>query len=206
LGLRDPDKLNKVLGAKLWWRWLRGGNDLWKQLWRHKYNMPDSTEDIYRMQETPKGSAIWDLASQNRDIVEKNVFWEIRGGGEAKFWDENWQQRGKMSRIQKIQKIQDKIGDNHIYVKDYWKENELDGIWRKWTKPEEWGIEIDQEQQETFMKEVESRKVKARTGRDIIRWGKSTKGSFTVKEAYYLTDQQEVTEGNQDWKGIWGKN
>jgi len=168
--------------------------------------MPDSTEGIYQMQETPKGSAIWDLASQNRDIVENNVFWEIRGGGEAKFWDENWQQRGKMSRIQKIQNIQDKIGDNHIYVKDYWKENELDGIWRKWTKPEEWGIEIDQEQQETFMKEVESRKVKARTGRDIIRWGKSTKGSFTVKEAYYLTDQQEVTEGNQDWKGIWGKN
>jgi len=28
LGLRDLDKLNKVLGAKLWWRWLRGGNDL----------------------------------------------------------------------------------------------------------------------------------------------------------------------------------
>eukprot|EP00253_Pinus_taeda_P015937 PITA_15937 len=164
LGLRDPDKLNKVLGAKLWWRWLRGGNDLWKQLWRHK------------------------------------------GGGEAKFWDENWQQRGNMNRIQKIQNIQDKIGDNHINVKDYWKENELDGIWRKWTTPEEWGIEIDQEQQGAFMKEVESRKVKARTGRDIIRWGKSTKGSFTVKEAYYLADQQEVTEGNQDWKVIWGKN
>jgi len=48
------------------------------------------------------------------------------------------------------------------------------------------------------MEEVESRKVKARTGRDILRWGKSTKGSFTVKEAYYLADQQEVTEGNQD--------
>eukprot|EP00253_Pinus_taeda_P006333 PITA_06333 len=56
------------------------------------------------------------------------------------------------------------------------------------------------------MKEVESRKVKARTGKDIIRWGKSMKGSFTVKEAYYLADQQEVTERNQNWKGIWGKN
>ena len=40
LGLRDPSKLIKILGAKLWWRWLRGGNDLWKQLWRYKYNMP----------------------------------------------------------------------------------------------------------------------------------------------------------------------
>ena len=105
--------------------------------------MPDSTEAIYRMQETPKGLAIWELASQNRDIVEKNAFWEIRGGGEAKFWDENLQQREKKSSIQRIQNIQDKIGDNHTYVKDYWKENELDGIWRKWTTLEDWGIETD---------------------------------------------------------------
>lgn len=33
LGLRDLEKVNKVLGAKLWWRWLRGGNDLWKVIW-----------------------------------------------------------------------------------------------------------------------------------------------------------------------------
>eukprot|EP00253_Pinus_taeda_P033746 PITA_33746 len=206
LGLRDPGKLNKILGAKLWWRWMRGGNDLWKKLWRHKYNMPDSTEAIYRMQETPRGSKIWELASQNRDIVGKNVFWEIRGGGEAKFWDENSHQREKMSNIQRIHNMQNKIGDNHVYVKDYWKENELDGIWRKWTPMEEWGIETDQEQHEAFMKEVESSKVKARTRKHIIRWGKSTKGSFTVKEAYYLVDQEEITERNQDWKGIWGKN
>ena len=74
LGLRDPEKLNKVLGAKLWWRWLRGGNDLWKTIWRHKYNMPDTTVDIYRLRETPKGSTIWDLARQNRDIVERHAF------------------------------------------------------------------------------------------------------------------------------------
>lgn len=115
------------------------------------------------MKETPKGSAIWDLARQNRDIVERNAFWEIQGGGEAKLWDEKWQQRGKISRIQKIQNIQEKIGDNRIYVKDYWKEDELDGIWQKWIRPEEWDIEIDQEQQEAFMKEVDSRKIKART-------------------------------------------
>eukprot|EP00253_Pinus_taeda_P023411 PITA_23411 len=206
LGLRDPSKLNKILGAKLWWRWMRGGNDLWKQLWRHKYNMTDSTEDIYCMQETPKGSTIWELASQNQDIVNKNIFWEIRAGGEAKFWDENWHQREKMSSIQRIQGIQNKIGDNHMYVKDYWKENELDGIWRKWTPLEDWGIETNQEQQEAFRKEVESRKVKERTGKDIIRWGKSTKGNFTIKEAYYLTDQQDATKRNQEWKVFWGKN
>ena len=85
LGLRDPGKLNRVLGEKLWWQWLKGGNDLWKEIWRHKYNMPSTTEDIYRLEETLKGSDIWDLARHNRDIVERNAFWEIRGGGEARF-------------------------------------------------------------------------------------------------------------------------
>lgn len=168
--------------------------------------MPNTTVDIYRQKETPKGSAIWDLARQNRDIVERHAFWEIRGGEEANFWDEKWQQRGKMNGIQNIQHIQERIGDNRKYVKDYWKQNELDGIWRKWTRPNEWDIEIDQEQQEIFIKELESRKIKARSGRDILIWGNSMKGSFTVKEAYYLADSQDINEENQDWKVIWGGN
>eukprot|EP00253_Pinus_taeda_P017089 PITA_17089 len=90
LGLRDPERLNKVLGAKLWWCWLRGGNDLWKVIWRRKYNMSNTSVDILRQRETPKGSTIWDLARQNRDIVENHIFWEIRGGGEANFWEEKW--------------------------------------------------------------------------------------------------------------------
>ena len=146
LGLRDPEKLNKVLGAKLWWHWLREGNDLWKAIWRLKYNMPDTTVDILRQRETPKGSTIWDLARQNRDIVENHIFWEVRGGGEANFWEEKWQQKEKMSKIPSIQQLQEKIGGNRNHVKDYWKENELDGIWRKWTDPSEWDCDINQEQ------------------------------------------------------------
>eukprot|EP00253_Pinus_taeda_P015299 PITA_15299 len=206
LGLRDPSKLNKILGAKLWWHWLRGGNDLWKQLWRYKYNMPSSPEEIYRIQEIPRGSNIWELASQNRDIVNDNIFWEIRAGKEANFWDEKWHQREKMNNIQGIQDIQNKIGNNFRYIKDYWKENEEDGIWRKWKSLEDWHIETNQEQQEVFWKEIESRKVKVREGKDIIRWGKSTKRTFTVREAYYLTDQQAASERTQEWKIFWGKN
>eukprot|EP00253_Pinus_taeda_P019798 PITA_19798 len=198
-------KIREILRKFIW-----GGSSQQKKWtlvsWKHLTKRKEEGGLGLRDPGNPEGSTIWELASQNRDIVGKNVFWEIRDGGEAKFWDENWQQREKMSSIQRTQNIQNKIGDNHIYVKDYWKENELDGIWRKWTTLEDWGIETDQEQQDTFMKEVESRKVKARTGKDIIRWGKSTNGSFTVKETYYLADQQEVTERNQDWKGIWDKN
>jgi len=56
------------------------------------------------------------------------------------------------------------------------------------------------------MKEVNSRKIKARTGKDILRWGNSTKGTFTIKEAYYLADTQVINEENQEWMIIWRSN
>jgi hypothetical protein len=32
LGLRDPGKLNNIMGAKIWWRWLKYPRELWVQL------------------------------------------------------------------------------------------------------------------------------------------------------------------------------
>jgi len=77
--------LNKVLGAKLWWRWMQGGNDLWKRIWTQKYNMSASTAERLRAEGIPKGSSIWELASQNRHIVNNHAFWEIREGSSARF-------------------------------------------------------------------------------------------------------------------------
>jgi len=50
---------------------------------------------------------------------------------------------------------------------------------------------------------MESRRIKIRTGPDILKWGKSTKGTFLVKEAYYLATRQEREEEVLDWKQIW---
>lgn len=44
LGVRDPEIVNKVFGAKLWWRWVQGGTDVWKNIWNRKYGMLDSIE------------------------------------------------------------------------------------------------------------------------------------------------------------------
>lgn len=103
-----------------------------------------------------------------------------------------------------MQSIQQKaIREGREHVRDYWKEGETNGIWRIWRKPEEWDENIDQEQQGIYIKELESRKIKARPGLDILRWGKSTKRAFTVKEAYYLTTHQEREEEIAEWKVIW---
>lgn len=78
LSLRYPYSLNQVMGAKLWWRWMKGGEDLWKRIWTKKYNMPTRPQEISRLREALKGSTIWNLASQNRELISKHAFWEIR--------------------------------------------------------------------------------------------------------------------------------
>lgn len=89
--------------------------------------MPDSTGEILRQRETPKGSSIWDLARQNRDLVEKHTFWEIRGGEEAKFWEDRWQHKERISNIQGLQHLRERIEGDKLYVKDYWKANDTEG-------------------------------------------------------------------------------
>eukprot|EP00253_Pinus_taeda_P020685 PITA_20685 len=160
LGLRDPWTLNQVLTAKLRWRWIQGGPDLWKEIWTTKYNMPLTLEEILREQDMPRGSDIWNISIQSRDLVDRHIFWEIRGGQIARFWDEAWQQREKMLNLQEDQKT-------------------------------------------IFGKEIDSRKIKKREGRDILRWGKETKGIFTIKEAYKVKIQQDQGEEEQKWKRIW---
>eukprot|EP00253_Pinus_taeda_P010380 PITA_10380 len=206
LGLRDPEVLNRVLGAKLWWRWLSGGNDLWKTIWKTKYRMPNSPVEILRQQETPKGSAIWELACQNRDLIKKHTFWEIRGGSEASFWDDRWQQRERLNSIQNLHQIWDRIEGNRTNVRDYWNVNEMTEGWRVWEDPIVWDWELNSDFQEIYKKEMGSRKIRVRNGNDILRWGNSMKGSFTTKEAYYLMDAQNRDDKNLEWKTIWESN
>eukprot|EP00253_Pinus_taeda_P026566 PITA_26566 len=157
-----------------------------------------------RIENTPKGSSIWNLVSQNRELINQYAFWEIRGGEKAKFWEDGWQQKGKMKEIQTLQDLQQRaqrIGMDN--VKDYWVEGENREIWRKWKKPGEWTENINLETEEIFLKEMDLRRIRNRSGEDILRWGKTMRGTFTVKEAYFLITRHNQDEEDQDWKRIW---
>eukprot|EP00253_Pinus_taeda_P030826 PITA_30826 len=204
LGLRDLEILNKVLGAKLWWRWLQGGIDVWKKIWDYKYNMPEQIEEKLKIQNPPQGSSIWNLASQNRELIKQYAFWEIRGGEKAAFWEDGWQQKRKLNEIQILQNLQQRaqrLGMDK--VKDYWLAEEDKEIWRKWKRPGEWTENISREIEEGYLREMELRKIRSRTGEDILRWGKTMRGSFTVKEAYFLSTRQNQDEEAHDWKKLW---
>lgn len=73
------------------------------------------------------------------------------------------------------------------YVREFWNEEHIEEYWRIWKNLEEWERTIDGKQKELYIKEMKTRKIAIRTGPDILRWGYSTKGTFTIKEAYNLT-------------------
>lgn len=69
LGLHDPDILSKVLGAKLWWRWLKEIRNPWAKLWKQKYAIDWQETDHIRMTGHIRGSQIWNKASENKALV-----------------------------------------------------------------------------------------------------------------------------------------
>jgi exonuclease III len=74
LGIRDPSIMNKVLSAKIWWRWLKNPTDLWAKLWRKKYAPNTAENNLIRWNGDNTGSLIWTAAKQNRQIVTQHAF------------------------------------------------------------------------------------------------------------------------------------
>jgi len=90
LGLHDPETLSRVVGAKLWWRWLKDLESPWAKVWKQKNAQNWQERDHIRMLGLIKGSHIWNLAWENRSIIQKHSFWEIRDGSLEIFWEDNW--------------------------------------------------------------------------------------------------------------------
>lgn len=120
LGLDDPEILNKVLGAKLWWRWLKELDAPWAKVWKQKYENNWKERELIRMSGIIKGSHIWNKAWENRAIVQKHNFWEIRYGNLAWFSEDNWQQEPKLLR-EEFDNIKNDTDDKGLHrVNDFW--------------------------------------------------------------------------------------
>ncbi len=58
----DLEILNKVLGAKLWWRWVKDPKAQWASIWKEKYASSWHYSELIRMPGKMKGSPIWNEA------------------------------------------------------------------------------------------------------------------------------------------------
>jgi hypothetical protein len=69
LELRDPEKINQVVGAKMWWRWLKHPTILWAQILKQKYALTTRAEQLIRFNDQIQGSNIWNMTWLNRQLV-----------------------------------------------------------------------------------------------------------------------------------------
>ena len=75
-------------------------------VWHHKYAHLWPKNQLIRYDRTPPGSHIWTMAQQNRDLVQKHRFWEIRDGQEAFFLRDAWKQKGNLADLVGIDDLQ----------------------------------------------------------------------------------------------------
>jgi hypothetical protein len=133
LGLRDPAILNKVLSAKIWWRWLKRPQDLWAQLWRKKYIPTWPETELIRWTGQSPGSLIWNAVRTNRDLITDHSFWELQNGSSSNFWSDSWQQLPPLNKDLTLSHLIPHTTVVGLHkVKDYWKPFDPGEIWCTW--------------------------------------------------------------------------
>lgn len=90
LGLRDPEVMNKVLSAKIWWRWVTNKGEPWAHLWHKKYAKGWARLGLICWDQNYLGSSIWQEANANRQMVKEHSLWEVGNGEEANFFRDSW--------------------------------------------------------------------------------------------------------------------
>eukprot|EP00253_Pinus_taeda_P002045 PITA_02045 len=195
--------LNRVLGAKIWWRWLKDIQAPWEKLWKHKYASKWKEENLIRMTGQVKGSTIWNRAWENRALVQNHSFWEIKNGNLAWFWEDNWQQEDKLRSEDLAYIHTDTISKGLNWVSDYWDQARNDKKWRTWKLPNYSGMGMLHTQATALQGILDKRKILNSKLNDQLRWGKNKTGLFNLKEAKRIDAGLNHPNTDKTWKEIW---
>ena len=69
LGLRDPEVVGEVQGAKIWWRWCNYKQEPWAKIWHIKYARGCPNTQLVRFNGDPQRSHIWQKAREGRKLI-----------------------------------------------------------------------------------------------------------------------------------------
>ena len=97
LSLRDHLDNNKVMSAKIWWRWVNYSDEPRAKLWHLKYVPHWPKNSLVRFGKYILGSSIWKTTQENMGLVQKHSFWEVHNGQMARFSSEALNQEPTIS-------------------------------------------------------------------------------------------------------------
>eukprot|EP00253_Pinus_taeda_P017267 PITA_17267 len=200
LGLHDLGIINRVLGAKIWWRWLKEIQAPYAKLWKQKYAREWQEKNLIRMTGQVKGSVIWNRAWENRALIQNHSFWENRNGNLAWFLEDNWQQEDNL-RSEELADIHiDTINKGLRWVSDYWDQSRNNGKWITWKLLDYSGMGMLHTQAIALKGLLYKRKILNSTLDDQLRWGKNKIYLFNIKEAKRIDSGLNLPNTDQTWK------
>jgi hypothetical protein len=164
--------MNKVLRAKIWWRWLKNPRDLWARLWRKKYAPNVTEKNLIRWNGDNLGSLIWTMAKKNRQLVTGYALWEIRNGETTLFWKYSWKQSPVLDNEDWARDIytQDTLA-GLTRVVYYWQDNPPEDTWGCWHLDRE-RINLEAHVDLVpWQEELAKWKIPKISGEDILHWG-----------------------------------
>eukprot|EP00253_Pinus_taeda_P031183 PITA_31183 len=199
IGLRDPEHSNAVMVAKIWWKWLTYPDTPWARLWHAKYASNLPLEEIIRMTEMSKGSAMWNSAIKHGELIQNHSFWEVKEGSSARFWTDSWQQLPALNTL--IQGIQDQEMNYMDKINKFWNCH-TNSDHREWKPTNQIIPDSTEAIQLSLSTELKKRKILKEAGEDKLRRGYEEKGIFTAKEAYRILLKDRFNK-DKVWEKIW---
>lgn len=87
-GMRKAEGMNKALLAKLGWRLLTQGEEMWAKILRVKYGIGDSGPPVFRREE--RASPTWRGLEWAANLLHEGIKWKVVDGRKVRFWSDNW--------------------------------------------------------------------------------------------------------------------
>jgi hypothetical protein len=125
-------------------------------------------------------------------------------GQNALFWMDSWKQLPPLQSLDSLRPIQDHIQWlEHLKVVDLWLNVSHHPPWRSWkTLPHDLNTPVDCDLQ-PWHTMASQRKICISEGPNILRWGHTPSGTFTIKEAYFLQEKFHNQLKEHIWHIIW---
>ena len=163
-------------------------------MWPLKYAPQWPQHSLVRFGEDPPGSSIWKTTHENRGMVQKHSFWEVRNGQNARFLSEALNQEPAISCGEDTPLLRSFLHNNAMAkVAEFWDHNIADQRVRRWKGKRWWQDKALGEDLDNFLDELSKKIFSLSAEPDKLRWGYSTSGNFNPKEAIgLLTETLDV--------------
>ena len=136
--------------------------------------------------------------------MQRHSFWEIRDGRNTKLWEDSWNHLPRLGDNPRWAHIwENTMAAGRIQVHHFWHDRNLNGrrCWNFIDKPDQ----MDMVDCEVFQEEIVNWFIRLKEGPNVLRWGYTDRGMFSIKEAYNIQIENRVGE-EEIWKKIWTLN